>query len=147
MTRGEVAQVLYNLLVTLVSGPVVTTSTTIATTTSTTVSLGSPLEIVSIHYDAEGDDNKNLNDEYIVFRVTRAGSLFGYAIQDEYGWRYDFPNRVFSAGQVFKLHTGVGTDTQTDLYWNKSGSAVWNNTGDTVKVLDSQGRVVLSRSY
>lgn len=108
---------------------------------------GSPLEIVSIHYDAAGNDNNNLNDEYVVFRVLVSGSLAGHSVEDEAGHHYGFPSRVFQAGQVFKLHTGSGTDTQTDLYWGKTGTAVWNNTGDTVKLLDPQGHVVLSQSY
>ncbi|MCE5252884.1 MAG: S-layer homology domain-containing protein [Actinomycetia bacterium] len=136
-TRGEVAQMLYNLLGKITPG----------STTTTTTSAGSPLKIVSVHYDAAGDDNKNLNDEYVVFQVLRSGSLAGYAVEDEYGWHYDFPSRTFSSGESFKLHTGSGVDTQTDLYWNQTSSAVWNNDGDTVKVLDSQGRVLTSYHY
>ena len=108
---------------------------------------GSPLEIVSIHSNAEGNDNNNLNDEYVVFKALVAGTLAGYAVEDQTGHRYDFPDRVFQKGQAFTLHTGSGTDTQTDLYWNMSKSAVWNNDGDTVKVLDPQGHVVLNRDY
>jgi hypothetical protein len=104
------------------------------------------LEIVSINYDAPGNDNDNLNEEYVVFKVLVSGTLLGYAVEDQTGHRYEFPDRIFSAEQVFKLHTGVGTDTQTDLYWGMS-SAVWNNEGDTVKVLDSQGHILLSHSY
>jgi micrococcal nuclease len=108
---------------------------------------GSPLQIVSIHYNAEGNDNNNLNNEYIVFKALVAGTLAGYAVEDQAGHRYDFPDRVFQKGQTFTLHTGSGTDRQTDLYWNMSRSGVWNNDGDTVKVLDPQGRVLLSRDY
>jgi micrococcal nuclease len=106
----------------------------------------SPLEIVSIHADAVGNDNDNPNDEWIEFRVTVSGTLAGYAIEDATGHHYDFPDRVFSNGQVFKLRTGSGSNTQTDLYWGAS-SAIWNNDGDVVKVLDSQGHVLLSQTY
>lgn len=108
---------------------------------------GSPLEIVSIHYNAEGNDNNNLNDEYLVFKALVAGTLAGYAVEDQTGHRYDFPDRVWQKGQTFTLHTGSGTDRQTDLYWNMSRSAVWNNDGDTVKVLDPEGHMVLNREY
>ncbi len=108
---------------------------------------GSPLEIVSIHYNAEGNDNNNPNDEYIVFKALVAGTLAGYAVEDQTGHRYDFPDRVFPKAQTFTLRTGSGTDTQADLYWNMSVSAVWNNDGDTVKVLDPEGHVVLNRNY
>ena len=102
---------------------------------------------MTVRYDAPGNDNNNLNEEYIVFKVLVSMSLLGYAVEDEYGHRYDFPDRTFEKGQTFTLHTGKGTDTQTDLYWGASGSAIWNNDTDTVKVLDPGGQVVTSHSY
>jgi micrococcal nuclease len=111
------------------------------------VSTTCPLEIAGLHPDADGNDNFNLNDEWIEFRVLLSGSLLGYAVEDATGHRYDFPDRIFQAGQLFKLRTGAGTDTQTDLHWGASGSAIWNNGGDVVKVLDPQGHVVALRSY
>jgi hypothetical protein len=127
MTRGEVAQVLSRLLSVL--EPIC------------------PLQIVSARYDAPGDDNSNLNEEYITFKVLTPGSLAGYAVEDEYGWHYEFPDRVVPVGQFFKLHTGAGADTQTDLYWGKTSAAIWNNDGDTIKVLDSGGHIVASYRY
>jgi competence protein ComEC len=128
-----------------------TTSPTIGTETTAVAPAPatSPLEIVSANYDAPGhNDNSNLNEEYITFTVLVSGNLLGYAIEDEGPhYHYDFPDRVFSAGQVFELHTGSGADSQTDLYWGQSGTAVWNNDGDTIKVLDPQGYVVASYSY
>jgi hypothetical protein len=129
MPRGEVAQVLHNLLGLMEGGPA-----------------GPRLEIVSIHADAASNDNDNLNDEYIVFKILVAGSLIGFSVEDDAGHTYYFPDRVFQAGQSFTLHTGGGTDSQSHLYWG-SGSAIWNNDGDTVKVLDPQGHVVVSKGY
>lgn len=123
------------------------TTTTQSATTTTASPSGSPLRIVSVHYDADGNDHKNLNDEYIVFEVLQSGSLQGHTVEDEANHRYHFPSQAFSAGQVFKLHTGSGTSTDTDLYWGESGTAVWNNDGDTVKVLDASGKTVTSYSY
>lgn len=110
-------------------------------------STGSPVKIVSVRYDAPGNDNNNLNEEYITFQVLVSGSLVGYAVQDESGKTYYFPDRIYQKGQTFRLHSGRGTDTQTDLYWGMTGTAVWNNDGDTVKVLDPQGKIVESYSY
>jgi competence protein ComEC len=126
-----------------------TVSITTTSSPSTTTTLGgSPLEIVTVTYNAPGnDDNNNLNEEYVVFKVLVSTNLLGYAIEDEYGHRYDFPDRTFEKGQTFTLHSGEGTDTQTDLYWGARGSAIWNNDSDTVKVLDPGGDVVTSHSY
>jgi micrococcal nuclease len=106
-----------------------------------------PLLIVHVEYDAPGDDSLNLNEEYITFKVLVSGTLLGYSVEDQTGHRYRFPDRVFKKGDVVKLHSGEGTETQTDLYWGASGAAIWNNDGDTVKVLDPQDQIVESYNY
>lgn len=105
-----------------------------------------PLAIASIHADASGDDSANLNDEYIVFAVMADISLKGYAVEDGSGHHYDFPNRAFTAGDEFKLHSGSGTNTSSDLYWG-SEVPIWNDDGDTIKVLDAEGNVLLLQAY
>lgn len=107
----------------------------------------SPVKISKLHPNAEGDDNFNLNDEWVEFRVLVAGTLRGYSVEDDSGHQYKFPDRIFEGDQLLKLHTGSGSDTQTDLYWGMTASAVWNNAGDAVKVLDAQGHVVSSKGY
>jgi endonuclease YncB( thermonuclease family) len=107
----------------------------------------SPLEIVQVECDPPGDDTLNLKGEYIVFRVLVAGSLEGYAVEDESGKHFAFPDRVYQKGQTITLHSGHGTNTVADLYWGVSGSAIWNNGGDTVKVLDPEGHIVEDYSY
>ena len=54
---------------------------------------------------------------------------------------------ILAAGAKVRLHTGCGEASDTDLYWCVSGSAVWNNDGDTVFVLDANGNIVVSRNY
>ncbi|WP_328517183.1 DUF4350 domain-containing protein [Haladaptatus caseinilyticus] len=108
------------------------------------------LSVAQIHADAAGDDTNNLNDEYVVFENTGSGDLdlTGWSVQDEVGKTYDFPSGfTLAAGAQVTLHTGTGTDTQTDLYWGNTGSAVWNNGGDTVYVYDDSGTLHTSKSY
>jgi micrococcal nuclease len=107
----------------------------------------SPLAIVTVNYNPPGDDTLDLNGEYVVFRVVTAGSLKGYAVEDASGKHFDFPARLYQKGQTITLHSGHGEDTASDLYWGVSGSAIWNNDGDTVKVLDAQGRIVAIYAY
>ncbi len=40
------------------------------------------------------------------------------------------------------VRSGCGTDTATDLYWCNSGSAVWNNDGDTAFLFDPDDSLV-----
>ena len=107
----------------------------------------SPLRIVTVNYNPPGDDTLDLNEEYIVFQVLVTTSLRGYAVEDESGHRFDFPDRILKKGQDLTLHSGKGTNTGTDLYWGASDAAIWNNDGDTVKVLDPRGHIVEDYAY
>jgi competence protein ComEC len=107
------------------------------------------LAVETIHADAEGDDAENLNDEYIVF--TNPGEetldLSGYTVSDAAGRTYTVPEGVtIEPDATLTLHTGSGTDTETDLYWG-SGSAIWNNGGDTITVTAPDGSVILEETY
>ena len=109
----------------------------------------SDLAVWNIHEDAEGNDHENLNDEYIEFKNTgdQSVDLTGWTVSDDADHTYHFPDGfVLESGSVVTLRTGSGSDTQTDLFWG-SGSAVWNNGGDTIIVTDENGNVVLEREY
>lgn len=109
------------------------------------------IEIGHIRYDADGNDNDNLNDEWVEFSNpgSSALDLTGWSVKDESAsHRYYFPSGFsLGAGSTVRLHTGCGDDTASALYWCNRGSAVWNNGGDTVFVLDPNGNIVVSESY
>ncbi len=102
-----------------------------------------------VHADAEGNDNENLNDEYVVFanRNDTALALGGWTVSDEVGHTYRIPDGVtLEPGATLTLHTGDGPDSESDLYWG-ANSAIWNNGGDTVIVRDANGAVVIEHPY
>jgi micrococcal nuclease len=103
---------------------------------------------VSVHADAEGNDDENLNDEYVTLtnRGEEPVDLAGWTVVDEAGKTYEFGSLTLDPDASVRLHTGSGTDTDTDVYWGRSG-AVWNNDGDTVTVRAANGTVVTERSY
>ena len=109
------------------------------------------LVIVELRYDAEGDDSQNLNDEWIRIRNngTRAVDLTGWGIKDESASnRFRFPSGFTllpDAGVT--VYSGCGDNTDTALYWCSTGSAIWNNSGDTVLVTDPAGNTHTSHSY
>jgi competence protein ComEC len=102
-----------------------------------------------INADAEGDDRTNLNDEYVVLRNTGDTTLdlSGWQLSDAAGATYTIPAGVtLEPGATLTIHTGSGTNTENDLYWD-AGSPVWNNDGDTVNITNSDGTEVLSQNY
>nr|WP_233341065.1 lamin tail domain-containing protein [Haloprofundus sp. MHR1] len=107
------------------------------------------LSLAAIRADAPGDDHENTNGEYLVFE--NAGDepldLTGWTVEDEAGHAYTFPTGfTLAPGARVTLYTGDGSDTDSELYWG-SGSAVWNNGGDTIRVSDDAGTVVLEERY
>ena len=107
------------------------------------------LTLATRHADAQGNDNENLNDEYVVFENTgdTALDLSGWTVADTAGATYTFPDgTTLAPGAQVTLHTGMGENTATDLYWER-GRAVWNNEGDTIIVRNDSGAVVLEETY
>jgi len=117
-------------------------------TTPTATTSPSGLALVDIHEDAAGNDNENLNDEYLVFanRGEGAVNLTGWTVTDAAGHSSTFGTYSLSPGERVTLYTGSGTDTASARYWNASG-AVWNNGGDTVTVRTSADEVALKWAY
>ena len=131
---------------TTVSAP--TTATDGGTETATPSGKGQ-LSLVEVHADATGDDRENLNDEYLVFE--NGGSeplvLDDWRVADAAGHTYTVPGGVeLAPGATVTLHTGSGTDTETDLYWG-ADQPVWNNGGDTVTVTTADGELVIEEAY
>lgn len=113
---------------------------------------GTNIRIGQIHYDAAGDDNTNLNDEWVEFfnGGSESVELTGWVVKDESAsHRYSLPaGFVLGPGATVRLHTGCGDDTSASLYWCNQGSAVWNNSGgDTVFLLDPRGNIAASERY
>lgn len=109
------------------------------------------IEIGFIRYNANGDDNENKNDEWVEFINAGEGpiDLTGWSVKDESAsHRFYFPSGFsLGPGATVRLHTGCGTATTTALFWCNRDSAVWNNGGDTVFVLDPVGNIAVSRRY
>lgn len=115
--------------------------------------LGAPTAVsidIDIHPDADGHDNENLNDEWVRFTNTgpAAIDLAGWTVKDESSsHRYHIDDLVLEPGESVTLFTGCGVDTDVARYWCEVGSAVWNNGGDTVYLLDPAGNVVTYLPY
>ena len=108
------------------------------------------LRITTVRLDAEGNDAENLNDEWI--DVSNTGSsevdLTGWRVRDESSsHRFTFPGGfALGPGATVRIHSGCGPDSDADLFWCTSGSAIWNNDGDTAFLEDPSGNIVDRRA-
>tara|TARA_Y100000310_G_scaffold105294_1_gene103688 strand:+ start:2147 stop:3706 length:1560 start_codon:yes stop_codon:yes gene_type:complete len=104
--------------------------------------------VLNFNYDAGGDDNQNLTDEYFTLKNSCSYSIdmTSWTATDDASHTYTAPTFNLGNGTNVTIITGSGSDTSTELYWGR-GSAVWNNGGDTLYLNNSAGQSVLSYTY
>jgi hypothetical protein len=112
---------------------------------------GHRIQIYDIYYNSPGPDtgsNSSLNAEWVRLYNTSGSkiSLTGWTLRDAAGHVFKFAAYALGAHSYVRIHTGHGTRTQTDRYWNRNWY-IWNNTGDTATLADSHGGTVDSCHY
>jgi hypothetical protein len=84
-------------------------------------------------FNSPGDDNFSLAQEYVC--LTNQGSqlvdITHWWIRDKAGATFILPAFTLQPGASVRIRTGCGQNGPADLYLCKTGSAVWNNGGDT----------------
>lgn len=112
-----------------------------ATTPATTLTTVPATTVPSSGISITGLD---LQEEKITITNADAAAvnLTGWTVTDE-GTRntYTFPVFSLDPGANVTVHSGVGNDTPTDLYWGR-GAPVWNNDGDLATLADPDGTAV-----
>lgn len=66
-----------------------------------------------------------------------------WTIKDESTKQYNFPDTPFT---IIKIHSKIGNDNETDLFWN-SKTNIWNNDRDTIYIFDSNNHLVHYSHY
>jgi len=107
-----------------------------------------PIRVTKFHYDATGNDWRNLNSEYVVLKNNLRGpiGMKGWKIKDAAGNKYIFPKFKLKWGASVIIHTGRGRNTSSNLYMRRS-VPIWGNTHDTLYLYTSDGKPVLRYSY
>lgn len=106
------------------------------------------LKITSFHANAIGDDEENLNGEYLRVANISGGpvSLAGYTIAKAAGLTFKLPNVVVPEGYTFTLHTGRGVDQQNPREqircYLQQDQPIWNNDRERATIYDPFGKVV-----
>lgn len=120
------------------------TNTPAPTNTPTDVPPSGNIDIVSIRYNPDGSDE---DGEYVLLQnVGGATNMKGWKLSDEVNKTFTFPQFTLAVDAEVFVWTGHGTNDATNLYW-QSGSAIWNNDGDTATLKDSSGKVIDSCTY
>lgn len=107
------------------------------------------LKILDIQADAPGDDRENPNGEWIEIanQGDRPIQMQGYSLKDEANHIYTFGNFTVASGATFRLYSGQGQNSATELYWGLVGESVWNNGSDAAFLRDAEGNLVDTFAY
>lgn len=99
-------------------------------------------------FDTPANDHDETYREHVTIRNTGTlpTNLGGWEIRDRARHRFKFPDVELLPGATISVYTGRGTNTDTALYWGRT-RAVWNNRGDTVYLVDSEGLLHLEYVY
>jgi endonuclease YncB( thermonuclease family) len=100
-------------------------------------------------FNSPGDDDFSLDQEYVCITNEGTGTvdMTRWWIRDKAGATFYFPPFTLAAGADVRVRTGCGQNTATDLYWCKSDSAVWNNSGDSAYLYNAQDQLVHDLTY
>jgi len=109
---------------------------------------GVEVDLEQSNVNVAGNDNDNLTRQYVclVNRGQEEVDMSGWHLQDRTGATYDFPPFALPAGAAVRVRTGEGSDTESELYWNR-GASVWRNEGDIVRLYDRLWNLVDEKSY
>jgi len=92
---------------------------------------------------APAPEKENLNMEWI--EILNAGdadcSMDGWTLSDQQNHTYAFANITLKASASVRVHSGIGNDTASDLYFNRK-IPIWNNEGDVATIRDASGKMV-----
>jgi len=109
------------------------------------------MQISEIWYNSPGTDtgsNSSLNHEWVRLHNTSAAwiTMTGWTLRDAQNHVFTFSTYRIKPHGYVTVHTGRGSRTQTDRYWNLRWY-VWNNTGDKATLRDASGRLLDQCSY
>jgi len=90
----------------------------------------------------------NYNDQKIVLynACNFSCDLTNWSIKDEGRKNFIFPNLILENKNQVKIIVGNNANFEENLFW-KDETYVWTDTGDTLFLRDSKGKLVLWESY
>ncbi|MFH8086788.1 MAG: thermonuclease family protein [Candidatus Aenigmatarchaeota archaeon] len=106
------------------------------------------IKVKEFHFDAKGDDSKNLNDEYFILKndCNFSINLMNWNVKDRSFNSFFLPDFLLEEKQQVKICSGLGNNTKNEIFL-KNKYAVWNNDEDTLYLKDKDGNFVLIYSY
>ena len=103
------------------------------------------IDFSSAKFDADGDDARNLNGEYVVLRnrCLTPINIQNWRVSDRQGNTYTFPSLSMGT-DILVLHSGSGTAKLRHQYWG-STTPIWDNSSSERAYLRNSSGQLVSR--
>jgi len=100
-----------------------------------------------LHYNAKGDDSKNLGDEYFSISNSCDSDIFaeGWVVRNRFD-SYRIPDFQIAAGKTAKIFTGNGSRSDEYVFLS-TGKPILSNRDDEFYLIDGSGRIILEKAY
>lgn len=91
---------------------------------------------------SSGSSRASLAEEYVVLlNFGDTVDLTNWILTVADGKNYIFPNAQIEANEIVRIHTGVGINTNTDLYWGQTIS-LFRDSGGSIILRNQSGTIV-----
>lgn len=102
---------------------------------------------VKIHYNAKGEDDKNLVDEFFTLKNLCNEEILAtnWTVRNTFNL-FRIPNFNLEDGSVIKIISGEGKNSKLEIFLS-SARPIWNNKGDSLYIRDNYGAIIASESY
>lgn len=106
------------------------------------------VSVAEFRWDAPGNDNENLNDEFVYLKnnCNMTINMAGWTLKNSGTKIYKFGKFLLAPGGHVKIHSGCGKDSGAELF-RCGKKAVWENGGGALYLRDAEGLLVLEESY
>lgn len=104
-------------------------------------------ELESFHYNAKGEDDKNLSDEFFVIKNSCRMEISAskWTVRNTFN-SFDIPDFSLDPVSKIKIISGTGKNSNSEVFIG-SARPIWNNKGDVLYLRDEGGSVILEKSY
>ena len=88
------------------------------------------------------------NEEKVIFENICAFDceLTGWTMKDQGRKQFKFPDFTLKSAKEVLIITGEGEDSEETLFWSGE-DYIWTDSGDSLFLRDSEGKLVLYRNY
>jgi micrococcal nuclease len=105
------------------------------------------VNLLNLHYNAEGEDDKNLTGEYFSISNNCEHEILAedWVVRNGFN-AYKIPKFSLTTGSQIRIVTGNGNNSNESVFLSL-GKPIWSNKRGELYLIDGSGKIILEKSY